>query len=256
MPMKGADMKLTNAQIKKRLAIKEPPVHTQKGFYQTIFKAKEAFYESEADEFLSDMEFLYQQSKFIQKRWWILQGMVLSFLWMMLALTESSAYIQRYFGVSAPLFAVLILPELWKNKSSHAVEIEYTSCYTLRQIYAAKILLSAITDFLLLLLFSIASIQTGKILFHEIIIQFILPYSVTSCICFRTLYSWRISSELVTLFLCTAWCIIWMYLVADEKIYERIAQPTWLFLTFLSICYLGYCILRGQNHCKEQALKI
>lgn len=48
--------------------------------------------------------------------------------------------------MAASLFAVLIMPELWKNRNTGAMEIEGTTFYTLRQMYAARIMAFALAD--------------------------------------------------------------------------------------------------------------
>ena len=59
-------------------------------------------------------------------------------LWWLLVYTESGAYVKKGMGMAASLFAVLIMPELWKNRNTGAMEIEGTTFYTLRQMYAAN----------------------------------------------------------------------------------------------------------------------
>lgn len=243
-------MRLSNGQLKKRLAASGEMAGTKKALRQAIQASKDAFYESEADGTLSALAFLYQQSQWIHKRWWAFQGILLSVLWVLLKLTESSYYIQRYMGILGPLFAMLLLPELWKNRSCHAMEVECAAYYSLRQIYAARMALFAAVDFLLLAVFTAASIQTGKIAAEEMAVQFFLPYSVTCCICFHTLYSRKINSEAFALFLCIAWCAGWTVFALDEKIYEAATMPAWITMTALSVLYLGYCVFRGQKSCK------
>lgn len=243
-------MKLSDRQIKKRLAVQEKNGDKGKpavGEKETIRISEAAFYENEAEDVLSDFEFLYQQSQWIRKRWWFLQAAVLAVLWTLMKLTESGYFIQRYMGILAPLFAMLILPELWKNRSCYAIEVEYTAYYSLRQIYAARMVLFVLVDFFLLTAFVSAGIRMGKILAEEMIVQFFLPYFVTCCICFRTLYSRKINSEAFALLLCVLWCLVWVFLVLDQKIYDAVAQPVWMGMTALSMCYLGYCIYRGQT---------
>lgn len=226
---------------------KDPTGHLR----ETIQKSKAAFYENEAEGTLSKAEFLRQQSRYIHKRWWLLQGCVLLTLWFLLTLIKSSYYMQRCTGIAAPLFAVLLLPELWKSRSSNALEIECAAYYSLRQIYAARIFLFALVDFLLLCVFSLATVLTGKILWEELVIQFFLPYLVTCCICFRTLYSRYMGSEAFALFLCIVWCAIWTQLVLNEKIYEMISVSLWAAMLAVTVFYLGCCIHRGQKKCKE-----
>ena len=103
-------MSLSNNQLKKLLGAKNKVLCSEEKMQDTICKAKTAFVENEAEDFITHAEFIYQQSKYIHKRWWILQGVILGFLWLFLQETQSSFYIQRCMGVAASLFAILQLP--------------------------------------------------------------------------------------------------------------------------------------------------
>lgn len=241
-------MKKSDARIREYLS--ESVSRTESGrscLQETIRLSKAAFYEMESRGQLSSAEFLYQQSQYIRKRWWILQGGLLMLLWILLAVSESGVVVQKSMGVAAPLFAVLLLPELWKNRNADAMEIEGTAYYSLRQVYAARMFLCALVDFLLLCFFLAAVILTGKMLMEEIIIQFFLPYTVTCCICFRTLYSRRAVSEALAVLLCAVWCVLWIQIGLSEKIYEAISPLVWFLVIAAAVFYIGYCIYRGQK---------
>ncbi len=257
-------MKRSDVQIKKYLTPEEHISHTASGpaglcdpaglcgsdglrLRETIRLSKAAFYEMEAQGQLSRAEFIYQQSRYIRKCWWMLQAALLLILWFLLAISESGSVVRKCMGAAAPLFAILLLPELWKNRSTDATEIEGTAFYSLRQVYAARIFLFAIVDFLLLGTFFAAVVLTGKMLPQEILFQFFLPYSVTCCICFGTLYSRRIGSEPFALLACTVWCVLWIQLAANERIYEMLSAPACLAVTLAAAFYTGYCIFRGQK---------
>lgn len=242
-------MRLTNNQIRKYLGAKEKVFYTEKKLQETIWKSKEAFVESEAENFISRAEFLYQQMKYIHKRWWVLQGIVLFLLWLLLQMTESNFYEQRGMGIAASLFAVLLLPELWKNRSANALEIESASYYSLRQIYSARIFAFALVDFLLICSFTLPVMLTGRLPAREMMIQFFLPYLVTCCICFRALSGIKTGSQVVALFLCFFWCIVWTQIVLNEKVYGAVSLPVWLGMTVAAAFYLGYCICKEQNNC-------
>lgn len=244
-------MRLSDNQLKRRLGTKKEVFYTEKKLQETIWKSKMAFEENETEYFISHAEFLYQQSSYIHKRWWVLQGVVLFLLWCMLQLTGSNFYVQRYMGIAASLFAILLLPELWKNRNANALEIESVSCYSLRQIYAARIFAFAIVDLILLCVFTMPVILTGKVSADEMMIQFFLPYIVTCCICFRILYSNRISSEIFALFLCGVWCTVWTKIVLSERVYGAVSLPVWYAMTIIAVFYLGYCICRGQKRYKK-----
>ena len=132
-----------------------------------------------------------------------------------------------------------------------AAGIECSVYYSLRQIYAARIFLFAVVDFLLICSFSFAAVLTGKLFVEEILIQFILPYIVTCCICFRTLYSRKICSEALAVLLCIVWCAVWAQLVLDEELYKMISLPVWMAMLVISVLCLGRLIYRGQKCCEE-----
>lgn len=241
-------MKVSDDQIRKYFCAGENSAYSKSHLQETILQSKAAFYEGEAEGELSSAEFVYQQSQYIHKRWWMLQGSILIILWILLDVSEGSLYVRKCMGAAAPVFAILLLPELWKNRNADAMEIEGTACFSLRQVYAARIFLCALVDFLLLCSFSAAVILTEKILIKEMIIQFFLPYTVTCCICFRTLYSRKAASEALAVLLCAVWCILWIQIGLNEKIYEAISPFAWFAVTAAAVFYLGYCIYRGQKN--------
>ena len=117
----------------------------------TVLKSKEAFLKSEEEGETAWLEFLYQQARYSQKRWWLGQGALLLVLWMILYMSGSSPDIQRSAGILTSAFVILALPELWKNRANCCMEIEGSTYYALRQIYSARILLFGLADILLCL---------------------------------------------------------------------------------------------------------
>lgn len=245
-------MRVSDQRIRAWLGADEKEDYGESRLWKTIQESKQAFYEYEADGMLSRAEFLYQQSRYIQKRWWLLQGGTLLLLWKLMKWAGSGFFVQRGMGVAASLFAVLLLPELWKNRSADAMEVECAACYSLRQIYAARIFLSALVDFLLLGIFCTAALITGRMLAEDLIVQFFLPYFVTCCICFGALYSRRVRlSEVSALFLCMVWCAVWMQQVLmNETLYAAVCS-VWPAEMAAAVGYLGWCIHRGQKNCRE-----
>ena len=87
----------------------------QEAVLRTIKNCKKTFVQAE-DYPLSYMEFLYDQMQFIQKRWWILQGCLLAVLWIFLNDAADIYEMQRLMGAGACLFAIFLVPEIWKNR--------------------------------------------------------------------------------------------------------------------------------------------
>lgn len=86
-----------------------------------------------------------------------------------------------YVGALAPLFAILLIPELWRNRHSASMEIEGAALYSLRQIYSARMLLFAMTDTLFLTVFCGLAACTTRATASELVTQFFFPLCVTCC---------------------------------------------------------------------------
>lgn len=244
-------MRRDEREIRNHIAkIKEMHISEEKE-NRAIEAAKKAFYEGEQERDASFPEFLYEQSRYIQKRWWILQAAVLMGLWWLLVYTESGAYVKKGMGMAASLFAVLIMPELWKNRNTGAMEIEGTTFYTLRQMYAARIMAFALADGFILGIFFAAASLSGRITLWEAVVQFFIPFNISCCICFGTLYSRKTGSEVFSVFLCMMWDAVWFLFLLQEPIYEAVTKPVWALIFISSVLYLFYCVSRGQKKWRQ-----
>lgn len=195
---------------------------------------------------MSYIEFLYEQSRFIKKRWWGLQALVLLLLWLLLKDSDNAGDMGRMMGIMATVFAVLIIPEVWKNRRYSAMEIEGTAFYSLRQICAARILLFAVADMVMMTVFFAASFYTIEISAYRMITDFLVPFNVSCCICFRLLYSRRGEMEYVALLVSGVWMGIWTAIVMHDEIYQSVVEPVWLGLLLLSFGYFAFCVKKSQ----------
>lgn len=217
---------------------------------QTIAASKQAFYESEKGQQSAYFEFLFQQAGYIRKRWWVLQICVLGILWWLLVSADSSFMVKKSMGVFASMFVILMIPELWKNRSSDSMEIEGAAYYSLRQIYAARMLLFAMTDLILLSIFLGIVSLTVQITLIEFMIQFFLPLNVTCCICFEILGSRRFVSEYFAVALSILWSAIWGFIVLTDTIYQAVSMPVWFAMIIFSLCGLGYGVRKTLKSCE------
>lgn len=218
---------------------------------KTIEVSKAAFIAGESECTMSHAEFLYQQSRNIKKFWWILQGVLLAFVCILLKNTETNFFIRRSLGLAGPLFVILIIPELWKNKAFDAMEIECTTFYTLRSVYAARLTLFAGVDMVLLSVFFAATSYFTRITLWEMLVQFLLPFNITCCICFRSLYSKRIQSEALSLLLCMIWAGLWFLITLNDTVYNAVSIPVWVSLLVASFSYMGYVLYQGQKNWQQ-----
>lgn len=251
--MNGLEKELKNhgAECRKRLETEFAP--DREKLLHTVEKSKAAFYEREEADSVSWPEFVYWQSGYIRKRWWVLQAVLLLALWGVLAVTEQIGNVSRVMGTVAPLFVVLLVPELWRSRTYHTEEVEGASYFSVRQIYGARLLLFAMVDVALLSVFCVATSFTLRITLREMMIQFFLPFNVSCCICFRALCSRRAESEYAALGLCGLWTVIWVQIMLRENIYGIITLPVWEGAVLLSMGYLVYSIYRVLRDCEDFA---
>ena len=218
----------------------------------TIEASKKAFWEADRTKYLTRLEFLWTQTQYIKKRWWIFQMLILVMLWSMLYVAESNFYIQRSMGVAAVLFVVMILPELWRSKNAGFLEIEGASYFSLRQIYAARFLLFGIVDVVLLSGFAGIVSFSLQITVCEMLVQFFLPLNVACCICFQTLCSRWFKTEYAAVSLCLLWMTVWLFLIMQESVYQMITRPLWAGMLTGSFVYLFFMVYRVLKNCKKE----
>ena len=223
---------------------------------KTIAASKRAFLEGERGRSVSRLEFLYQQSRYVKKTWWLLQGCLLMLVCLLLHQSGTDYEIRRCLGLAGPLLAVLVLPELWKNRSANAIEVECTTVYTLRSIYAARLTLFAGVDLVLLSLFFAAARVLTRVTVWEMLTQFLLPFNVTCVICLCTLSSRRIRSRSLSMTLCLLWAALWLLAVENELIYNAISAPVWAAALVMSFLALAYGVLRGQRNWKTEVIPV
>lgn len=218
---------------------------------QTIQTSMQKLEAAQNEESMEIWEFLYLQHRFIKKHWWILQAVLLMCLYWCVQYLGEAALIRQVLGVGAPLFVVLIIPELWKNSASNAVDIEATTMYTLQQVYSARLMLFAGVDLLLLTFFCLGTTASNILTLWEFLTQFVVPLNVTCCICLTCLYCPRVGNQSFSLMLCLIFAMLWKDVVQDEALYQAITVPTWVGMLVLSFVYMGYCVFRGQHNWKE-----
>ena len=217
---------------------------------QKVIKQSQDVIVSEGNSRMSYFEFLYEQSGFIKKRWWGLQGIVLLVLWLLLR-GGGTEYMERFIGILATAFSILIIPEIWKSRKCLAVEIEKTSFYSLRQICAARTLLFGVVDLIMVMLFFCITFHTVQISMYNLIINFLIPFNVSGCICFRLLYSKWMDAEYMAVLGSVVWIVIWSVVVIRDSFYRILAEPLWCGLVLLSFGYMLFLIRKSQQSCEE-----
>lgn len=217
---------------------------------ETIACSKCAYYRSREDQRSSYFEFLFTQSKFIKKGWWVGQFLLLLGLWAMMCL-EQSEYIKRMAGVVIPVFVVMMLPELWKNRRNQSTEIENAAYFTLRQIYSARLTLFAMVDLVLLSVFMTAMALTVQLGIWEMLICLVIPFNVTCCICFTILFSRRFGSEYLAVTLSLVWSFLWSRIVLCDSIYRTVSKEIWIVLLLLSASYLVFAVWKVLKNSQE-----
>ena len=137
------------------------------------------------------------------------------------------------------------------NRSCECMEIEAVSYYSLKQVYAARMLLFGVTDIFFITLFLGAASAGLHYELSELVVQFLFPLCVTACICFGILCSKRSFSETVAIVLCVIWSALWLFIVLNENIYVMVTVPIWLMLFGLAMIFLGFAIYRILKNCNQ-----
>ena len=146
-------------------------------------------------------------------------------LWIWLSnYTSDIKDMMRIMGISATIFVVLIIPEIWKNRRNGAIEIEQASYYTLRQICTARMLMFGVVDLVIVMVFLAITYQTT---------------------CFRVLYSRWEKSEYIAVLSCLVWVGLWMMIVANDVIYQKIVTPVWVVMLILTFVYFIFCVQKS-----------
>ena len=218
---------------------------------KTIELSKATVFASEQNQVMPYHEFLLAQFKIIQKRWWVLQLLLLILFWLSFSQVEKIGAIQRSMGVLASLFVILVIPELWKNINSKSMEIEAASYYSLHQVYAARMTLFGIVDVVFLSLFCGVSLGVFHLAFSDMLTQFLFPMTVTACICFGALCSKYCLNEMVAICMSLMWSILWWRFVLHENLYAQITMQVWIALFGIAVAFLFFAIHRTLHHCNQ-----
>lgn len=208
-----------------------------------VQQATAAFASREGERLLSYHEFLLQQLRMTRKRWWALQAVLLMAAWLLMESAGEAPYVRSSLGIIAALFVILMLPDLWKNLSNRCMEVEMTSFYSLRRIYAARVLLFGVADLAILAVFCGCSCAFLGASPENLVSDFLLPLTVTAGICFFVLGSQRLGMGGV-IGACAAWCALWWLVVANEALYSMIALPLWIAAFGFACAFLAYAIYR------------
>ena len=208
------------------------------------------FFVKKRGKMLSYPSFLYTQLRLIRKRWWLLQGFILTALWAVLPLAKDMMYAYRSMGVAAALFVILIIPELWKNRTCQCMEIESAAYYTLRQIYSARMLPVRHRRHLSRHGVSAAPAALSLSLsLTDLLTQFLFPMAVTACICFGIFCSRRAFSETAAVGMCAVWSAVWWFILLNEQIYAAVTLPVWAALFGAALLFICFAVCRSIRRC-------
>ena len=136
------------------------------------------------------------------------------------------------------------------------MEVECTTLYTLRSIYAARLTIFAGVDLVLLSAFFAGASVLTRVTVWEMLIQFLLPFNVTCVICLVTLYSRKIRSQTLSMVLCLTWAALWLLVVKNDMLYNAISAPVWASALAASFLCLGGVLLRGQRKWKTEVIPV
>lgn len=223
---------------------KKIPAYDEEKMLNTIKAAKKEYQKQMLLKPMSGFEFLFQQMLFLNKRYWLTQLIVffvsafsLGFMNLNSGIGENKMV---YCAVFAPLLIIFSIPELWKNISANAYEVENTTYYDLRKVYLSRLILVGMFDLIIATLLTGIIAHTNGFSAYTAIIYFFVPFNLNCCICFFVLCSTKMRSELIALSSCLIGAFFWYLLVRDYHVYELLGIKTWYLLLILSFVYLVF----------------
>lgn len=131
------------------------------------------------------------------------------------------------------------------------MEIEAASYYSLKQVYATRMLLFGITDIFFITVFLEVASAGLHYELSELVVQFLFPLCVTACICFGILCSKHAFSETVAIVLCVIWSAVWLFIVLNENVYIMVTVPIWSALLGVTILFIAFAIYRILKNCNQ-----
>ena len=218
---------------------------------QTVRLSGETFFQMEQERVLSYAEFLKTQFLVLRKRWWVYQCLLLTGAGILLGNMQEGRYMRRSVGVVSVLFVVLIIPEMWKNRTHLSMEVETAAYYSLRQIYAARMMMFGAVDIFLTAAFCLGLKGQFHYTASELLVQFLFPMVVTACICFGALCSKYAMNEAVSVAFCLVWSGVWWLVTMNERIYRSALLPVWVCLFLAAAAVMTVCAYRAVKFCGQ-----
>ena len=129
------------------------------------------------------------------------------------------------------------------------MEVETAAYYSLRQIYAARMLLFGTADACFAAAFCV--ILRGRLHFTmaDLLVQFLFPMVVTACICFGILCNKYAVSEMASVGVCLVWSGVWWLITMNERIYRAALLPVWVCLFSAALLLLAAVSYRAVINC-------
>lgn len=215
---------------------------------QTIKKSIDAFWEHEQKQKPSIFEFLYSQFLFIQKRWWGLQFGCLLLLWILLNFGFSQSIERKAIAIIIPIFALLILPELWKSRQTNMEDIENTSVHTTRDIYLARLILFGAVDLFGMTILWLVTFPQG---IENLIFELLIPFNGVCTLMLGSLVYYSGREFYLPIGLCFLFTIVWFLIISNDNLYTELSYSLWFLLFLFSSILLLSMICKLMQKCKE-----
>ncbi|MGN0273403.1 MAG: hypothetical protein ACI4DT_01275 [Chordicoccus sp.] len=203
----------------------------------------ETFYREEKKKPLPRKAFVLYQFRLMKKGWMILQAVLLIGIYVLLHFLGDLDACYRLVAVLSTLLIIFFVPELWREKREHSIDLINSCYYSIEELYAAKLLIAGLYDLLILSVFFIVTLTTSHVTVYRMILHFLLPMLVTACICLVCL-SAGISNYYITLSVCIAFSGLWYAVTSFPFLYRPISTAAWVVFLILSVVLLAVQIRR------------
>ena len=232
--------------IKNAIKNENIPSFSDKCLKNTIEKSKLIYKDSKKYKVISNTEFLLLQIKYINKKLWLSQ-LVIVFLFSVLLLNDTSENISQvssiYFSLAIPLLVISAIPEIYRSIQYGLFEIESCSYFSLKKVYLSKLLIIGMADLVFATIIILLTSKTTGLAFYQLIIYFLVPFNSTCCICFTSMSNLeKKSSYLNCISIGLIWTVILFSLSKYTYIYEILQNRIWIVLIIMSMFYMAFII--------------
>lgn len=181
------------------------PCPDRNAMCQTIIRARQAMREIQyTEDTVSFFDFFIAQTKFIRKKVWVMQFLVLLFIGIILMEAQEAVSAIGLISAVMPLIFLSWTKELSRAFIYDTAEVEMSTRFTLHQVMMSRITLMGLTDIFVLTLTVFIAADRLSLKMPHIFMYLCVPFLITAVGCLCILNHVHAKEHE---YYCAAWCV-------------------------------------------------